>query len=81
MSRERFTYNVKRFRLLDLGLDTLKTLLLKVIRDQWIYILNLMGKGNVSRLSVQNICEFCNNISRGKEEYGRSPQYLAIKSK
>ena len=71
---ERFTYNVKRAKLHDLGLDTLKNLLLKVIRDDWINILNLAGKGDVSQLSFQEICELCKHISRGKAKYGRSTQ-------
>ena len=33
---ERFIYNVKRKKLHHLGLDTLKTLLLRTIRDEWI---------------------------------------------
>ena len=44
-----FTYNVKISKLHDLGLDTLKTLLIKVIEDEWIDIINLIGKGDVSQ--------------------------------
>jgi len=71
---ERFTYNVKRAKLHDLGLDTLKTLLLKSIRDEWIDILKLMSKGDVSQLYFQEICELCKHISRGKLEYGSNPR-------
>ena len=41
---ERFSYNIKRSKMHNLGLDILKTLLLKAIRDEWIDILNLVGK-------------------------------------
>lgn len=41
---ERFTYNIKRSKLHNLGSDTLKTLLLNSIRDEWIYLFNLVGK-------------------------------------
>lgn len=53
----RFTYNVKQAKLHDLGLDTLKNLLLKAKRDEWIDLLILMVKGDVSQLSFQDICE------------------------
>lgn len=57
----------------NLGSDTLKNLLLNGIRDEWIDLLNLVGKGDVSQLSFQEICELCKNISRGKAKYARSP--------
>lgn len=41
---ERFTYNVKRSKLHNLGLDTLKTLLLNAIKNEWIDLLNMVGK-------------------------------------
>ena len=47
---ERFMYNFKREKLYNLGFDTLKTFLLKEIRDEWIDILNIIGKGDVSLL-------------------------------
>jgi len=63
---ERFTYNMKISKLHNLGSDTLKTLLLNSIKDEWIDLLNLVGKGDVSQLSFQQISELCKNISRGK---------------
>jgi len=71
---ERFTYSIKRSKLHDLELDTLKSLLLKVIRDERINLLNLMRKRDVSQFPFQDICELCKNISRGKTKYGRYPQ-------
>ena len=44
---ERFMYNVKRGKLHHLGSDTLKPLLLRTIRDEWIDILDLMSRGDV----------------------------------
>jgi len=41
---ERFAYNIKRAKMHHLDKHTLKTLLLKTIRDEWIDLLNLMGK-------------------------------------
>lgn len=37
--------------------DTLKSLLLKAIRDEWIDILNMMGKGDISQLPLSEIGE------------------------
>ena len=51
---ERFTYNIKRSKLHELELDTLKALLLEVIRDERINLLNLMRK-DVSQLPFQEI--------------------------
>jgi len=53
--------------------ETLKALLLKEIRDEWVYLLNLMGKGDVSQLSIRGICELCTHILRGKARTGKNP--------
>ena len=45
---ERFSYNLKRAKMENLNEDTLKALLLKSIRDEWIDILNMVGKGDIS---------------------------------
>jgi len=45
---ERFAYNVKRAKMQNLDEETLKALLLKSIRDEWIDLLNLMGKATIS---------------------------------
>ena len=54
---ERFTYNIKISKLQNLGSNTLKILLINVIKDEWINILNLVGKGDVYQFSFQEICE------------------------
>ena len=50
---DRFMFNVKREKLHHLGFDTLKTLLLITIRDEWIDLLNLMSTGDVYQLSFE----------------------------
>ena len=45
---ERFNYNLKRTKMNNLDEETLKAPLLKAIRDEWIDILNMMGKGDIS---------------------------------
>jgi len=48
---EIFHYIVKRARHNHLDLDTLKIILLHGIRDEWIHVLNSMGKGDISHLT------------------------------
>ena len=50
---DNFMYNVKRGKLHHLGFDTLKTLLLRIIRDEWIDLLNLMSRGDVYQFSFE----------------------------
>ena len=45
---EIFYYNLKRSKMHNLDDETLKDILLKSIRYEWIYLPNLMGKGDVS---------------------------------
>ena len=54
---DRFMYNVKREKLHHLGFDTLKTLLLRIIREEWTDILNLMSRGYVYQFSFKEIYE------------------------
>ena len=67
-----FMYNVKREKLHHLGSDTLKTLLLRTIRDEWIDLLDLMSRGDVYQLSFEEICETCKHISRGRARVSQS---------
>lgn len=45
---ERFFYNIKRENMDSLDQETLKAFLLKSIRDEWIDLLKLIGKGYIS---------------------------------
>jgi len=54
--------------------ETLKSLLLKSIKDEWINILKLTGKGDISQLPFIDICDLCVHISRGKAQVGKSPR-------
>jgi len=49
---ERFFYNVKREKMDNLDEETLKSLLLKAIKDEWINVLNLTRKGDISQLPL-----------------------------
>ena len=71
---ERFQYNLKRAKMSNLYEETLKALLLKAIRDEWIDILNMMGKGDISQLPLHDIAELCVHLSRGKSKTGKGPR-------
>ena len=63
---ERFVYNIKREKMDNLDEETLKALMLKAIKDEWIVLLNLTEKGDISQLTFVDICDLCVHISRGK---------------
>jgi len=71
---ERFVYNIKREKMDNLDQETLKAPLLKAIKDEWINLLNLTGKGDIPQLPFADICDLCVYISRGKSRVGQSPR-------
>lgn len=71
---ERFQYNLKRVKMNNLDEETLRALLLKAIRDEWINILNMMGKEDISQLPLSDIAELCVHLSRGKSKTGKGPR-------
>ena len=58
----------------NLDEETLKALLLKSIRDEWIDILNMTGKEDISQLPLHDIAELCVHLSRGKSKTGKGPR-------
>ena len=64
-SVERILYNVQRAGQTNMGLDVLKIILLHGIRDDFLDMLNLLGKGDISKESFGNIVELCKRYSRG----------------
>ena len=62
---ERMEYNVQRSGHPDLDLYFLKTILLRGIKDEHPDMLNLLGKGNISKESYQDILTLCRRSSRG----------------
>ena len=66
---ERFMYNVKREKLHHLAFDTLKTLLLKTIRDEWIDLLDLMSIGDVhTSYHLKKFVKHANTYQEEKQE-------------
>ena len=62
---ERILYNVQRAGQTNMGLYVLKIILLSGIRDDFLDMLNLLGKGDISKESFEKIVELCKRYSRG----------------
>jgi len=48
--------------------------LLKAFKYEWINLLNLTRKRDISQLPFVDICDLCVHISRGKSRVGKSPR-------
>ena len=62
---EMLLYNVQRDGQTDMGLYVLKIILLHGIREYFLDMLNLLGKGDISKESFEKIVELCKRYSRG----------------
>ena len=62
---ERLEYNIQRSGHLDFDPYILKTILLRGIIDEHLDILNLLGKGDISKESYQDILTLCRRSLRG----------------
>ena len=61
-------YYVQRDGQTNMGLDVLKIILLRGIRENFLGMLNLMGKGDILKESFENIIELCRRYSRGSSK-------------
>jgi hypothetical protein len=62
---ERLQYNLQRSGHPDVSKDILKTILLKGVRDDCLDMLNMLGKGDISKESYEDIVNLCKRCSRG----------------
>jgi hypothetical protein len=60
---ERFLYNLQKTKHSTLNDDTIRTIFLKGIQEEYIEVLNLMGSGDVSHLPFAEICDLCRRYS------------------
>ena len=58
-----------------MGLDVLKIILLRGIRDDCLDMLNLLGKGDISKESFEKIVELCKRYSRGSSRNNRQDKW------
>jgi hypothetical protein len=62
---ERLQYNLQRSSHPNVSKDILKTILLKGVRDDSLDMLNMLGKGDISKESYDEIVNLCKRCSRG----------------
>ena len=62
---EKLQYNLQRSSHPDVSKDILKTILLKGVRDDCLDMLNMLGKGDISKESYDEIVNLCKRCSRG----------------
>ena len=68
---ERFQYNLQRSKLSNLGKESLRTILLRGIREYSLEVMNLIGIGDVSKFKFDDICELCRRYLRGSFRSGK----------
>ena len=77
---ERILYNVQRAGQSNMGLDVLKIILLCGIREDFLDMLNLLGKGDISKESFENIVELCQlcELNHDTKEFPSLPQVKTV---
>jgi len=63
---EIFSYNLQKSKQRSLNQDTIQTIFLKGIMDENLDILNVIGKGNISNLTFNEMANLCQKYSRGR---------------
>ena len=58
-----------------MGLDVLKIILLCAIREYFLDMLNLLGKGDISKESFEKIVELCKRYSRGSSRNNKREKW------
>ena len=61
---ETLLYNVQRVGQTTMGLDVLKIILLREIKEDCLGMLNLLGNGDISKEPFEKIVELCRRYSR-----------------
>ena len=68
-------YNVQRARQTNMGLDVLKIILLHGIREDFLDMLNLLGKGDIPKESFENVIVLCKRYSRGSSRNNKRDKW------
>ena len=63
---EIFLYNLQKYKHSYQTPDIVWTIFLKGIQDEYLDVLNVMGKGDISYLPFDKIVELCQKYSRGR---------------
>ena len=73
---ERFLYNLQKSKQSSLNFDTIRTIFLKEVRDDYINVLNLMGASDISFLPFDQISKLCKNIPEEKQKLEKIQETL-----
>jgi len=65
---ERFQYNLDRSPYNTLAGEILKYTLIKGMKDEWVEMLNLMGRGDIYQEKDDNIAQLCIRCSRSSKQ-------------
>ena len=68
---EIFLYNLQKSKFTSLTSDIIRTIFLKGIQDEYLDVINVMGKWDVSYLPFDEITELCQKYSRGRARKGK----------
>ena len=68
---ERFSYNLQKSKYNSLTPEMIRTIFMKGIREEYLDILNVMGKGDISYLPFDEIQDLCQKYLRGKARTGK----------
>ena len=60
---------------MNMGLDVLKIIMLRGIRDDCLDMLNLLGNGDISKESFEKIVELCKRYSRGSSRNNKRDEW------
>lgn len=76
---ERFQYNLQWFKI-KLDKPTMRTILLKGIRDECVELLNIMGRWDISQEIYDDICDLFRRYSRGISKNHKDSWAISIRS-
>lgn len=79
---ERLQYNLGRSVHPDVSKDILKTILIKGVRDDFLDILNMLGKGDISKESyddIVNLYKICSKGSTRNKSHTRDTTFSRVK--
>ena len=65
---EIFLYNLQKSKYTSLTSDVIRTIFLKGIQDEYLDVLNVMGKGDVSYLPFDEIYKFMSKVFKRKNQ-------------
>ena len=74
---ERFLYNYQKYKQ-RLNDNTIRTIFLKGIQDEYIDVLNFMGAWDIFQLTFEEISNLCKKYSRSKAKNGKGIQDTRI---